>query len=415
MRRTMTLLACLAACSFGVSAAFAGGPGCSGAKTETASAKGATCSSRAMASCSAPDAFPAMVRMVGDKAVDCPASAEKMAKESNAKIVFAVAGNKYDNEQSAWAALADSSEMFVKKFTAITCVMDGKSYIVCDEGAKGCGSKAAATCGKDGEAKTAAATCDKSAKVQMASATCDKSGEAKTASATCCKTGQAVKDSPACCKSGDAKTAAATCDKSKAPATCTKGDTKTASAAGSCQTKGDAKMVKADGDAKGEGCGKGCVSKTGDGKDCCPSGAKTVAATSGCGSKAADAKMAGCCEMGGEKLVIIDAKACAEMCQNAKDKKFMVAGQSYDSWDAAVKARDELVGVVKQVKMSYLVDGKTVDCSSKICPEDMKAGKVKFVVADKQMECETMARVELAKAQYEAAKQYATKTVATRM
>lgn len=339
MRRLMSILACLAACSLGVSTAFAGGPGCSAQKSGE---KTASCSKSASSCCSQMGEFPTMVRMVGDKSIGCPMTAEKMAKESNSKVMFAVAGEKFDSEPAAWEALADNSEMFVKKFTTIACVMEGKTYFVCDEGAKSCSMKSAAAAG--------------------------------------------------CCKSGQAKTASA------GGATCNKGDIKTASAGSQCnKSKGEAKVVKVEEntggskatDAKSAGCSKSCVSKTGDGSDCC---------------KTKEAKMA-----------VIDSKTCAEMCKNAKDAKFMVAGRTLTSWDEAVKARDEVRTAINNVKMKYIVDGKEVDCASKVCPKAKAAHKVKYVVGEKNMECELMARVELAKAQYDAAKSNGTKTVATKM
>ncbi|MBX3394146.1 MAG: hypothetical protein KF841_02135 [Phycisphaerae bacterium] len=345
MRRITTLLACLAACSLGISTAMAAGPGCSGQKE--GGEKTASCT-KAASGCSEPGEFPHMVRMVGDKSVECPMTAEKMAKESNTKVMFAVAGQKFEKEGEAWAALADNSEMFVKHFATIACVMDGKTYYVCDDGAKCCADKSASACTKGGEMKTASA-----------GASCHGDKQAKLASAD---------DKPATCTKKEGEQVAMKDSKS------------------CCATKG--KLASAE--EKKEGCGKGCVSKTGDGKDCC-------------GPQ-------------GQKMAVIDAKTCAEMCKTAKDQKFMVAGNTYKTWDEAAKAREQVITAIHTVSMKYIVDGKEVDCASKVCPTAKSEGKVKYVVGKKQMDCELMARVELAKAQFEAAKAVnGTKAVATKM
>ncbi len=93
--------------------------------------------------------------------------------------------------------------------------------------------------------------------------------------------------------------------------------------------------------------------------------------------------------------------------------KFRVAGREFDKWEDAVKARDEVRAAVKLVKMSYLVDGKKVNCSSQICPKAKAAGKVKFVVADKETSCEITARITLARARFEAAQNIDNKKVAS--
>lgn len=307
MRRIMTALALTAICSMGISAAFAGGPGCTGgAKTADA---GKSCSKSA-SSCSSSGGFPTMVRMVGDKEVGCPMTAEKMAKEQHAKVVFAVAGEKFDTEPAAWVALADASERYVQRYTAVACVADGKTYYVCDEAGKCCSAQKTASCSKGGEAKTAAA-----------GSSCHGKSEVKTASA--------------------------------------------------------------------------------EGKSCCKDKAKM-----------ASEKSDGCCASKGEKVAVIDSKACAEICKSAKEVKYMVAGHEFPTMDAAGKARGELIAAIHTVKMTYVVDGQEVDCASKVCPKAKEAGKVKYVVGDKQLQCEYMARVELAKAQYDAAKQVSEKKLA---
>jgi len=93
----------------------------------------------------------------------------------------------------------------------------------------------------------------------------------------------------------------------------------------------------------------------------------------------------------------------------SKYRKFVVVGREFDNYDAAVKARDEAVAAIKQVKMTYIVDGKEVDCASKVCEKAKADGKVEYRVGAEKTNCEYSARVALAKAQYEAAKTIADK------
>lgn len=351
MRRFMSFMACLAACSLGISTALAGGPGCS---AKASGDKVASTCNKSASSCCEMGEFPTLVRMVGDKAVGCPMTAEKMAKESNSKVMFAVCGQKFEKENEAWAALADCSEMYVKKFTTIAATIDGKTYFVCDEGAAGC-------C-KSGAKTASAAGCCKGDKAKMASgSTCGSKSDVKSATAA-----------GSCHGKGEAKDAKVVRVKEK-------------SAGSSCSAKG-AQVDK----AEGKGCSKSCVSKTGDGSDCCKKGEAT-------------------------KMAIIDSKTCTDMCKKAKETKFMVAGHSYATFDAASKARTEVLAAIGAVKMKYIVDGKEVGCSSQVCPKAKAAGHVKYVVGEKNMDCELMARVELAKAQYDAAKKVESKAVATKM
>ena len=88
------------------------------------------------------------------------------------------------------------------------------------------------------------------------------------------------------------------------------------------------------------------------------------------------------------------------------------AGREFDKWEDAVKARDEAMSAVAKVKMTYLVDGKAVDCCSKVCPKAKEAGKVKFVVGEDNMDCEYKARVALAKAKYDAVRNSNNKSLA---
>lgn len=86
-----------------------------------------------------------------------------------------------------------------------------------------------------------------------------------------------------------------------------------------------------------------------------------------------------------------------------KGAKFMVAGRMFDTMEEAQKAREMVLAAIKPVSMKYIVDGKEVDCSSKVCPKAKADGKVTFVVKNEKMTCESSARMALVKAQYEAA------------
>lgn len=251
---------------FGLSQAQAG-PACCKSKAKTASA-----------SCSAKAAglgdFPTMLTRVGDETFQCPKAAEKAASEGDAKIVYVVAGEEFGSKDKALAALAVASEEYVRKFTSIACVVDGK-VIYCDAKAKGCskGKGASALAGAESDAKE------------------DKGG----------------------------------CPFSK---------------------KGKAALAKAKGG------------------DCC------------------------------------------------KNARFLVVGRTFDKRADAEKARDAALASIKKVKMTYIVEGKEVDCSSKVCPMAKKAGKVEYVIGDEKTCCETTARVTLARMQYEAAKKAADEKLA---
>lgn len=189
--------------------------------------------------------------------------------------------------------------------------------------------------------------------------------------ATCSKSvGKTVSAGGASC--GKSATVVAT--KSETGSTCTKGkdgEIKSAMAKseGSTCTKGK------DGEAKT------VLAKTEGGSSCCKSGAKTAMAK-GEGS--------GCCK-------------------DAKSVKYMVAGRTFDSYDAASKAREQAMTAVKTVSMKYIVDGKEVGCSSQVCPKAKADGKVTYVVNNEKMTSESDARIAAAKAKYEAARSAAEK------
>lgn len=310
MRRIFNLalvMACI--CSLSVSAAFAGGPGCSGekaAKSEGSCSK--TCGGQ-------PAGFPAMVMSVNGKTYDCCMSAGKAAKDSNAKIVYLVGDKKLECKDTAMAALADASEQFVDNYTTVACVADGK-VMYCKDKASCCAEKGMT--------------------VKADGAGCDKSG-AKT-------TAMAKSDSAGCCKSG-AKAMAKADDKS-------------------CGSKATAAMAKSDGAS---------------------------------------------CDKSGGKAVAMTKEEIASCCKSAKEVKYMLAGRTFKTHNEALKARDKTLESFKNVKMTYVVDGKEVDCSSKICPTAKKDGKVVYVVGKEKMNSEIEARIALAKAKYEAARDFAEK------
>jgi len=92
-----------------------------------------------------------MAYKVGDKSMNCPMEAEKVAKESNAKIVYVVGDEKFDSKEKAYAALADEAETYVDRYTRVACVINGNP-ILCDSEGKSCSKDGAkAGCCKAGE------------------------------------------------------------------------------------------------------------------------------------------------------------------------------------------------------------------------------------------------------------------------
>ncbi len=141
MKRAWILaLALVVACSWGVTPAWAGPGCCKSTNAKTASA-----------SCSIDSDFPKMVMMVGDKSFDCPMAAEKAATEGKSKIVYAVAGEKFECKDKAMEALACASEGYIKRFTSVATVVDGKVIFASDKSCSStCGSSASASA-KDGK------------------------------------------------------------------------------------------------------------------------------------------------------------------------------------------------------------------------------------------------------------------------
>lgn len=165
-RVAMSIVALACMCCFAVSTVNAGGECCK-AKAEAAKlaaakdGKSGCCSSAKTAGCCDKDGFPTMAMMVGDKSMACPMEAEKVAKESKGKIVYVVAGEKYECKEKAAAALADEAEVFADHFISVACVVNGNP-IYCDSMSKGGCSEKGATkvaakgegCSMSGEKKT---------------------------------------------------------------------------------------------------------------------------------------------------------------------------------------------------------------------------------------------------------------------
>lgn len=143
----------------------------------------------------------------------------------------------------------------------------------------------------------------------------------------------------------------------------------------------------------------------------CPVTGKTVSQEKGrCGVNDAAAKkdgMGACqkaCFKDG-KIVTADGKTC----DPAKCAPFVVAGQTYKTWQEAEKAHKAAVKAAEHIKLTYLVDGQKVNDAEKVCPKAKAAGKVQFVVNKDnkpcdETSCEMNARFLMAKAQYESAR-----------
>lgn len=340
MKRVLTIALALAfVCSLGASAAFAG-PGCCKSKMDGKDTKLSSMTACAMGE------FPHLTMLVGDKEYDCPASAEKDAEAKGAKVRFAVANEQFDCKDKAMDALAGASERYVKRYTTVAALVDGR-LIYNEADVAGC--KSACAEGKDAKAVLASAgegsSCGK-AKAALASA-----GEGKSCSAA---------------KAELAKAEGGSCNKAKAA------------------------LASADAKAEGSGCCK----------------AKAAAAL-------ASAAGSGCCKTAATKtaMAVVSKDEFAKLAKT-EGTKFMVLGRTFDCYDSAVKARDTAVEAVKVVKIKYMVDGKEVGCASEVCPSAKKAGKVQYVVGEDKTGCETAARINLAKAQYDAAKKAADQKLA---
>lgn len=284
--------------------------------------------------------FPAIARRVGDKTYDCPATAEKMARKTGSNVVFVVGEESFDTRNKAVAALALAAEGYVDKFTTIACVVDGK-LVYCDEKAKaGCGS----SCHSKVTKASAKTGCSK---------TCGSKGKTVTAKAGCSKT---------CGSKGKTATAKAGCS-----STC--GAKGKKAGGGSQKSSKDGKAAKDETQTEEHWRSKG----------------KLVGATGGRKDDSAKAGTKG-------------------RCDGSKCEKFLVVGREFDSYKAAVKARDAALAAVAKIRMTTLIDGEALAADAEVCPNAKAAGKVRFVVNGTKTGCEYTARVSLAQAKYDAAK-----------
>lgn len=176
-----------------------------------------------------------------------------------------------------------------------------------------------------------------------------------------------------------------------------------------CAGKGA--MAKAD----GASChGDKTMAAKSEGATCAKSGAKTAAVAKsddkGTCTHAAMAKSegSGCCKASG-KAVAMTKEQMETCCKNAKEVKYLVCGRTFTKRDEAARAREDAMKALGNIKMTYIVDGKEVDCASKVCPVAKKEGKVVYMVNKEKLNCEFQARIALAKAQYEAAHNFAEK------
>jgi len=395
-RASIAVVALTCICTVAAAVAYAGGDKCTASKGQATMAKAEGCSM----SCGSHE-FPTMKMMVGDKCVACPMEAEKLAKESNAKVIYAVAGEKFECKDKAMTALAVASEDFVSKYTRIACVVEGKDgtrkIVYCDE---------EGACSQNAKAVKTGVTGEKSSCCQSGAKTVAAKGDG------CCKSGEKASMAKAegCTKGGEkaslVKAEGSTCHGEKGEKGtmakaegCTKGGEKATLAKAEGSTchgdKGEkTSMVKAEGSCHGEK-GEKTTLASAKGDGCCKSGEK--------GEKAslASAKGEGCCKSGAKAtLAKGEDDAC---CKTSKNTKFLVVGRMFDKYDDAVKARDAAVAAVKTVSVKYVVEGKEVDCASHVCPMAKAAGKVEYVINKDKTKCETQARYLSAKARYEAA------------
>lgn len=179
-----------------------------------------------------------------------------------------------------------------------------------------------------------------------------------------------------------------------------------AKAEGSSCSKSKAELAKADGASCSKS--KAALASAEDKKEgsgCCKAKAALASAEGkSCSTKGGDAMKSA--------MAVVSKEEFAKLCKT-EGAKFMVLGRSFDCYDSAVKARDTAAGAAKVVKMKYIVDGKEVACSTEICPSAKKDGKVQYVIGEDKTGCETVARINLAKAQYDAAKKAADQKLAS--
>ena len=209
------------------------------------------------------------------------------------------------------------------------------------------------------------------------------------------KTIYCAEDMSGCCKSKTASAEGSSCSKSKAALASAKGE-------GSSCSK--SKAALASDKSEGSSCSKSKAALASDkskGSSCCKSKAALA--------KAEGKSCASACKK--ESFAVVSKDEFAKVIKT-DGAKFIVLARNFDSYDDAVKARAAAMDAMKVVKMTYVVEGKEVDCSSKVCPMAKKAGKVEYVIGETKTNCEVSARISMAKAQFDAAKKAADQKLA---
>jgi len=160
MKKLGSFAAVACMCSFAVSSAFAGGACCASKKGDAMAKGGEGCAKK----CGGySDSFPTMAMMVGDKSYECPVEAGAAAKAAHSKVNYVVSGEKFDDQEKAWAAYACAAECYAKNFASIGVEQDGKWTYCSPTCNKGTEVKMASACAKDQD-KTMSADAFKSAK-----------------------------------------------------------------------------------------------------------------------------------------------------------------------------------------------------------------------------------------------------------
>lgn len=393
------------------------GPSCCSKKAKADTVAATSSCSKTKTSCNSPATTVAAKSSCSDSADGFP------------QIRYMVAGEAYDSQPEAWAALADASEEYMTRFTTVACVVDGKvkycgdnscaskgktaSAANCDSKPKTRARKVAMTtvqrscCGskKAALAKADDANCSKSKteQVQLASAkserTCPLTGKVVTVDAngksSCC-------DKP-CDKEADIKTVAAEsqsgCSKSKTAALVKADDAKS----GCCKSK-MAKLAKAETKSCSD---KAALVKADDAKSgCCKSKLAKLATadTSSCSKttalvKADDAKP-DCCKKSDAKLAKAESATCsktaslvkADSCSKTQEAKLVKADGCCKSKDARLaSATDSCCKDAKNVM--YRVAGrnfKTWDeatAAREKAVDAMKGVKMAYVVNGEKVDC----------------------------
>lgn len=209
------------------------------------------------------------------------------------------------------------------------------------------------------------------------------------------KTIYCAEDMTGCCKAKTASAEGSSCSKSKATLASDKSE-------GSSCSK--SKAALASDKSEGSSCSKSKAALASDkskGSSCCKSKAALA--------KAEGKSCASACKK--ESFACVSKEEFAKAIKT-DGAKFIVLARNFDSYDDAVKARAAAMDAMKIVKMTYVVEGKEVDCSSKVCPMAKKAGKVEYVIGETKTKCEVSARISMAKAQFDAAKKAADQKLA---